>query len=71
LNTVRQEDRLRQYLLRNPFKTAKEVKKEVPGWSNIAVRTIQMVCQKRLGLPSWSAAKKPLLDGERLGASHV
>jgi transposase len=66
LNSAKQEDRLRRFLLRNPFKTAKEIKKEVPGWSNIAVRTIQMVCQKRLGLPSRSAAKKPLLTAKMI-----
>lgn len=56
-----QEDRLRRYLLRHPFKTAKQLKLEVPGWSDAAVRTIQDICNKRLGLPSRSAAKKPLL----------
>ena len=31
------------------------------GWDHVSVRRIQEICQKRLGLPSRSAAKKPLL----------
>jgi transposase len=56
-----QEERLCRYILRHPFKTAKQIKKEVPGWSNASVHTIQDICNKRLGLPSRCAAKKPLL----------
>ncbi len=54
-------ERLRCYLLRYPFKTAKELKAEVIGWQNVSVRTIQKICKVRLGLPSHCAAKKPLL----------
>jgi transposase len=64
LTTRKQDERLRRFLLRFPFKTAKEVKAEVSGWSNISVRTIQKVCQKRLCLPSRCAAKKPLLTAK-------
>jgi hypothetical protein len=56
-----QEDRLRRYLLCYPFKTAKQLKLEVPGWTSAAVRTVQDICSKKLGLLSRSAAKKPLL----------
>jgi transposase len=59
--TFREEERLRRYVLRYPFKTARELKKEVIGWSDISVRTIQKICQRKLGLPSRCAAKKPLL----------
>ncbi len=56
-----QEERLRRYILRHPFKTAKQLKFEVPGWSDASVWTIQDTCNKRLGLPSRCAAKKHLL----------
>jgi hypothetical protein len=56
-----QETRLRNYVLRHPFKTARELKKEVAGWGNKQVRFIQKTLQKRLNLPSRSAAQKPLL----------
>lgn len=59
--TPTQEERLRRYVLRFPFKTARELKKEVAGWQDKSVRNIQRVCQKRLCLPSRCAAKKPLL----------
>jgi transposase len=58
------DERLRRYLLRYPFKTAKELKTEVVGWQNVSVRTIQKVCKVRLGLPSRCAAKKPLLTAK-------
>jgi transposase len=58
------DKRLRRYLLRYPFKTAKELKAEVAGWQNVSVRTIQKVCKVRLGLPSRCAAKKPLLTAK-------
>jgi transposase len=61
LTTNREDERLRRYVLRNPFKTAKEIKSEVPGWKNASVRLIQHVCQKRLKILSRAAAKKPLL----------
>jgi hypothetical protein len=36
-------------------------KAEVPGCEKLSVRQIQFICQKRLGLPSRCASKKPLL----------
>jgi transposase len=57
-----QDERLRRYALRNPCKSARELKNEVPGWSNVSVRTIQHRLQKQLGLQqARRAAKKPLL----------
>ena len=56
-----QDERLRRYVLRNPFKTAREIKNELPGWSDISVRLIQKRLKHKLGLPSRRAAKKPLL----------
>jgi hypothetical protein len=66
-----QENRLRQYLTVHPFKTAKELKNEVAGWSHISVRCIQDICKKRQGMPSLCAAKKPLLTDKivRMGMS--
>jgi hypothetical protein len=55
------KNRLRQAVLKHPFKSAKELKKDVPGWDKISVHMIQHVLQKQLGLPSRVAAKKPLL----------
>ena len=46
--TVVQEERLRRHILRHPFKTAKQLKRDVAGWSNVSVRTIQRVLNKRL-----------------------
>jgi hypothetical protein len=66
MNTARQKERFSRYLLCYPLKTAKEIKQEVAGWSNITMRTIQMVCQKSPGLPSRSAAKKPQLTTEMI-----
>lgn len=57
----RQDERLRRHVLRFPFKSAKQVKNEVPGFQNVTVRHIQRILQKRLGLPSRKAAAKPLL----------
>jgi hypothetical protein len=62
--TFREEERLRHYVLWYPFKTSRELKKEVIGWSNISVRTIHKVGQKNLGLPSRFATKKPLLTSK-------
>jgi len=57
-----QDERLRRYVLRNPLKSARELKNEVPGWSNVSVRTIQHRLQKKLGLQeARRAAKKPVL----------
>ncbi len=54
-------NRLRSYVSRFPFKTACEVKQELPGFSDISVRRIQEVLQKNVKIPSRTAAKKPLL----------
>jgi hypothetical protein len=59
--TFREEERLRCYVLWYPFKTARELKKEVICWSDISVRKIQKICQKKLGLPSRCSAKNLLL----------
>jgi hypothetical protein len=59
-----QEERLHQYLLRHPFKKVKQLKMEVPWWSTAGVRTIQYICNKRLGLSSRCDAKKPLLTNK-------
>jgi hypothetical protein len=56
-----QETRLRNYVLRQPFKTAREMKKEVASQGNKQVCFIQKTRQKRLNLLSHSAAQKPLL----------
>ena len=55
--TPKREERLLKFLLRNPFKTAKKVKNELPGWGNASVRLIQKTCQTRLKMPSRAAAK--------------
>ncbi len=57
----RQENTLRHYLCYHLLKMEKQRKMEVPRWTNAAVQTIQEICNTRLGLPSWSATKKPLL----------
>jgi transposase len=54
-------NRLRSFVLRFPFKTAREVKQELLGFNEISVRRIQEVLQKNLKMPSRTAAKKPLL----------
>jgi hypothetical protein len=43
------------------FKTAHEVKRELAGLSDISLRRIQEVLQKKLKMSSRTAAKKPLL----------
>jgi hypothetical protein len=43
---------------------AKELKAEVPGCEKLSVRQIQYICQKRLGLLSCCATKKPLLKAK-------
>ncbi len=40
MTTAVQENRLRRYLTAHPFKTAKELKNEVAGWSHVSVRSI-------------------------------
>lgn len=61
LSNERMDNRLRHYVHQFPFKTAKELKKEVPGWESVSVRYIQKTLQKRLGMPARKPAKKPLL----------
>jgi hypothetical protein len=61
LSNDRLDNRLRHYVHQFPFKTAKELKNEVPGWENMSVHYIQKTLQKRLGLPARKPAKKPLL----------
>jgi transposase len=64
LSTSKKQQRLRRFVRCFPFKTVREIK-EVAGFANVSVRTIQRVCQKNLGLPSCCTAKKPLLMGKR------
>ncbi len=59
--TDKMKDRLRRHVLQHPFKSAKQLRRDVIGWQKISVRSIQHVLQKELGLPSRVAAKKPLL----------
>jgi hypothetical protein len=59
--TDRERKRLKDLVQRFPFKTAREVKNECPGWDSKSVRYIQYTLQKLLGLLSRSATKKPLL----------
>ena len=59
--TDHQDERLRRYVSKHPFKTAKELKREVPGFQTLSVRRIQEILQKRLRMPSRAAAQKPLL----------
>ena len=57
--STRQDTRLINYVQRYPLKTARQLQKEVPGWRQVAVRTIQKRLQRKLGLSSLRAAKKP------------
>jgi hypothetical protein len=66
LSSFRQQKRLRRYVLGFPFKTGRELKAEVQGWTNMSVRTIQIVCKEKLSLLSRCAAKKPLLTAKML-----
>jgi transposase len=66
LSTSKKVERLRCFVHRFPFKTAREIKEEVAGFANVSVRTIQHVCQKKLGLPSRCAAKKLLLTAKMI-----
>ena len=61
MTTDRQDEKLRRYVQRFPFKSAKELQREVHGFKNMSVRRIQEVLRGRLGLPSRAAAEKPLL----------
>jgi hypothetical protein len=69
--TFREGERLRLYILRYPFKTARELKKEVIGWSDISVKTIQKICQKKLGLMSGCTAEKPLLTARMVKKKRI
>jgi IS30 family transposase len=66
LATSKKEERLRCFVHRFLFKTAREIKEKVAGFANVSVRTIQRVCQKKLGLPSRCAAKKLLLTAKMI-----
>jgi hypothetical protein len=59
--TVRMIERLKIYVTRNPFKTARELKNEVFGWEDILVRRIQEILKDQFKLSSRAAAKKPML----------
>jgi hypothetical protein len=61
---IKKMNRLRSFFSRFPFITAREVKQELAGFSNILVRRIQEVLQKNLKMPSRTAAKKPLLTAQ-------
>ena len=61
VTTPRQDEKLRQFIYKCPFKTAKEVKREVPGYRKLSVRRIQAILKERLKIPSRAAAAKPLL----------
>jgi hypothetical protein len=71
VSTNREVERLGGYFKRFPFKTVRQLKAEVNGWSNISVHTMQKVGQKKLKMPSRSAAKKASVhskDGEEEAA---
>ena len=52
VTSVPQDLRMKSYVQKNPFKTAKQLRKEVPGWGNVSVRTIQDRLKRELGLPA-------------------
>ena len=52
VTTPRQDEKLRQFIYKCPFKTAKEVKREVPGYRKLSVRRIQAILKERLKIPS-------------------
>ena len=56
VTSVPQDLRMKSYVQKNPFKTAKQLRKEVPGWGNVSVRTIQDRLKRELGLPARRAA---------------
>ncbi len=47
-----QDQRLKAYVEKYPFKWAPSLKNEVVGWTDVSARTIQERLQKKLGLPS-------------------
>jgi hypothetical protein len=71
LTNCKLDKRLRRYLLRYPFKMAKELKAEVIGWQNVLVWTIQKLSKVRPGLPSRCAAKKPLLTAKMVKKGSI
>jgi len=52
---------LRKFISKNPFKTAKEIKEELPAFAAVHVRTIQRALKVKLDMPARRAAAKPLL----------
>jgi hypothetical protein len=40
------KDRQRRHVLRHPFKSAKQLRRDIIGWHKISVRMIQHVLQK-------------------------
>ena len=50
LATSKAESRLKLYVQKYPFKTAKELRREVPGWQAVSVRLIQKTLKERLDL---------------------
>jgi hypothetical protein len=55
-----QDQRLKAYVNKYPFKSAQQLKNEVVGWADVSVRTIQEQLQKKLSLPSRFLASGPL-----------
>jgi transposase len=47
-----QDKRLKAYVEKYPFKSARQLKNEVVGWADVSVRTLQKRLKKKLGLPS-------------------
>ncbi len=47
-----QDQRLKAYVEKYPFKSVRQLKNEVVGWADVLVRTLQKQLQKKLGLPS-------------------
>lgn len=70
LTDPRQDELLRRYVLKHPFKTAKDLKREVPGFAAMSVRRLQEILRHRLNLPSRVAAAKPLLT-EKMARRYV
>jgi transposase len=66
--TNRKVERLGRYLKRFPFKTARQLKAEVQGWSDVSVRTIQKVRQKRLKMLGRQKAAVNSKDGQKEAA---
>jgi hypothetical protein len=52
---------MRKLLSKSPTLSARQLKARVPGLENIAIRTIQDACVKKLAMRSRKMAKKPLL----------